>query len=70
MARPAKKETSSNTSNAAAREEHPNTFTYSSSVGEFEVEVRFKKASDHSRRGVLKALKETFDQVKSESVDV
>jgi ParB family chromosome partitioning protein len=70
MARPGKKETSSNTLTTEAPEKHPNTFTYSSDIGEFEIEVRFKKASDHSRRGVLKALKETFDNVKNESVDV
>jgi hypothetical protein len=69
MARPAKKETSSSTLTPTA-ESHPNTFAYTSTFGEFEIEVRFKKASDHSRRGVLKALKETFDNVKSESVDV
>lgn len=69
MARPAKKETSGRTSSPAA-EPHPNTFSYSSAVGEFEIEVRFKKASEHSRRGVLRALKETFDNVKNESVDV
>jgi ParB family chromosome partitioning protein len=70
MARPGKQETSSSTLTTEAREKHPDTFTYSSNSGEFEIEVRFKKASDHSRRGVLKALKETFDNVKSESVDV
>ena len=69
MARPAKKQTSSTTLTSTA-EAHPNTFAYSSSIGDFEMEIRFKKASEHSRRGVLKALKETFDQVKSESVDV
>jgi len=69
MARPAKKETSSNTL-APAAEPHPNSFAYTSATGEFEIEIRFKKASEHSRRGVLKALKETFDNVKSESVDV
>lgn len=46
------------------------TFNYSSPTGEFEVEIRFEKAESHSRRGVLKALKETFDDVKSENVDV
>jgi ParB family chromosome partitioning protein len=69
MARPGKKETSSNTLTSVA-ESHPNTFAYTSAAGEFEIEIRFKKASEHSRRGVLKALKETFDNVKSESVDV
>jgi ParB family chromosome partitioning protein len=69
MARPAKKETLSNTLTSTP-EPHPNTFTYMSATGEFEIEIRFKKAAEHSRRGVLKALKETFDNVKSESVDV
>jgi ParB family chromosome partitioning protein len=47
-----------------------NTFSYSSPLGEFEIEVRFKKFDSHSRRGVLKALKQAFDDVKSEAVDV
>lgn len=70
MARPDKQEASNKTSALTPVEPHPNTFAYRSGTGEFEIEVRFKKASDHSRRGVLKALKETFDNVKSESVDV
>jgi ParB family chromosome partitioning protein len=70
LARPGKKEPSSNTSTTGAREKHPNTFTYKPVSGEFEIDIHFKKASEHSRRGVLKALKETFENVKSESVDV
>lgn len=70
MARPGKKETSSKTLTSAPPEPPPNTFSYTSETGDFEIDIRFKKPADHSRRGVLKALKETFDQVKSESVDV
>jgi ParB family transcriptional regulator, chromosome partitioning protein len=46
------------------------TFSYESSSGDFEIEVRFNNANLHSRRGVLKALKEAFDEVKNENVDV
>lgn len=43
-------------------------FSYGSD--DFEIEIRFNKADSHSRRGVLKALKEAFEEVKSENVDV
>lgn len=48
----------------------PSAHTFSYESDDFEIEIRFKKADSHSRRGVLKALKEAFDDVKSENVDV
>jgi ParB family chromosome partitioning protein len=68
MARPGKKETSSRTSSPEAFEKSPNTFSYTS--GDFEIEIRFKKADSLNRRGVLKALKHTFDEVKNEASEI
>lgn len=70
LARPERKETSSITSASAPPRSSANSFTYSSDDGDFEIEIRFSKAGDHSRRGVLKALKETFEGVKNEEIDV
>lgn len=69
MARPEKKESSGRISSKQVAN-HADTFSYTSRDGEFELEVRFKKGGSHSRRSVLKALKEAFDDVKSEAVDV
>jgi ParB family chromosome partitioning protein len=69
MARPAGKDTSSNTLTSAA-EPHPNTFAYTSAAGDFEIEIRFKRADSLNRRGVLKALKLTFDDVKNETSEI
>lgn len=69
MARPVRKEQGSGADSKSAVIP-ANTFSYTSEDGEFELEVRFKNTASHSRRGVLKALKEAFDEVKSESVDV
>lgn len=69
MARPDKKEQGSVVvSNRAV--DPTTTFSYAADDGEFELEVRFKRSSAHTRRGVLKALKQAFDDVKNESVDV
>lgn len=69
MARPDKKEQGSVVvSNRGV--DPTTTFSYTADDGEFELEVRFKRSSARTRRGVLKALKQAFDDVKNESVDV
>jgi ParB family transcriptional regulator, chromosome partitioning protein len=40
-------------------------FTYSPKDGSFTVEIRFKDPAANDRRGILKALKESFDAVKN-----
>jgi ParB family chromosome partitioning protein len=69
MARPEKKETVG-VSGSKTTVADADTFAYAARNGEFELEVRFKKGGSYSRRGVLKALKEAFDDVKSEVVDI
>jgi hypothetical protein len=47
-----------------------NVFTYRPKGEEYSIEIKFDKPADHSRKGVLTALKQAFDDVKSEKVDV
>jgi ParB family chromosome partitioning protein len=70
LARPGKTGKSSLKNSPLASEPVTGRFIYSSPTDEFEIEIRFKKGGSHSRRGVLKALKETFDEVKNENIDV
>ena len=44
-----------------------NNFKYKSSDGDFSVEVRFGKEYEFDRKDILRALKEAFDNVKSQS---
>jgi ParB family chromosome partitioning protein len=53
-----------------AQKSSANTFTYSSRGAGYTIEVKFDKPADHSRKGVLTALKQAFDDVKAEKVDV
>ena len=46
------------------------TFRYSPKNGEFTLQIDFKKWDKLSQNGVLKALKETFDLVKNEEIDI
>jgi ParB-like partition proteins len=46
------------------------TFRHSPKSGEFSVQIEFKKWDQLSRNGVLKALKDTFDLVKNEEIDL
>jgi ParB family transcriptional regulator, chromosome partitioning protein len=46
------------------------TFVYHPEGARFSVTVSFDRPSDHSRMGVMTALKQAFDDVKSEKVDV
>lgn len=46
------------------------TFNYTSPNQEFEIQITFKDSKPKSRNGVLKALKDTFDAVKSENIDI
>lgn len=46
------------------------TFRYSPKSGEFTVQIDFKKWEHLSQNGVLKALKEAFDLVKNEDIDI
>ena len=45
-------------------------FCYRPDGAAFTVEVRFDKPSDHSRKSILTALKQAFDDVKNERIDV
>jgi ParB family chromosome partitioning protein len=45
-------------------------FVYSPEGADYTVEVRFDKTTSHSRTGVLTALKQAFDAVKNEKIDV
>ena len=45
-------------------------FRYSPDGGEFTVEVGFKDSSDHTKRGVLQALKQAFEDVKNGIVEI
>ena len=55
-------------SQAAAGTSHK--FSYSADDGKFRLDIVFKKGSDHSKRGVLEALKQAFENVKSDLTDV
>ena len=57
-------ESTANPSASAAK------FSYSAPDGKFRLEIAFKKGSDHSRRVVLEALKQAFEDVKNEVIDV
>lgn len=46
------------------------TFKYSSPDNQFKVEIRFSKPSSHSKQNVLRALKQAFEEVKLENVNV
>jgi len=46
------------------------TFRYSPKNGEFTLHIDFKKLDNLSQNSVLKALKETFDLVKNEEIDL
>lgn len=46
------------------------TFYYKAQDEHFRIEIRFVKPSEHSRQGVLRALKQAFEDVKRESIDV
>ena len=46
------------------------TFRYSPKNGEFTLHIDFKKLDNLSQNTVLKALKETFDLVKNEEIDL
>jgi ParB family chromosome partitioning protein len=46
------------------------TFRYSPKNSEFTLNIDFKKWDQLSRNGVLKALKDTFDLVKNEEIDI
>jgi ParB family chromosome partitioning protein len=56
--------------NGSAREITPGMFKYSSPDNQFKIEIRFNKSSDHSRQNVLRALKQAFEEVKQERVEV
>jgi ParB family chromosome partitioning protein len=45
-------------------------FSYRPPGARYTVEVTFDKPSDHSRKSVLTALKQSFDDVKNEKIDV
>jgi hypothetical protein len=45
-------------------------FRHSPKNGEFMLQIDFKKWDQLSRNGVLKALKDTFDLVKNEEIDI
>ena len=61
---------SAETSLTAAEESTTNVFTYSTRGAGYTVKVKFDRSADHSRKGVLTALKQAFDDVKAEKVDV
>jgi hypothetical protein len=46
------------------------TFRHSPKTGDFTLQIDFKKWDQLSRNGVLKALKDTFDLVKNEEIDL
>jgi len=54
---------------APARETYP-TFSYRPVGAGFTVDVKFDKPSEHSRKGILTALKQAFDDVKNEKIDI
>lgn len=54
---------------APAREAYP-IFSYRPVGAGFTVDVKFDKPSDHSRKAVLTALKQAFDDVKNEKIDI
>lgn len=63
------------TAHAAAAENNGDSdkrrrFRYSPKSGEFVLEIDFKKRDHLSQNGILKALKETFDLVKNEEIDI
>jgi hypothetical protein len=45
-------------------------FSYEPDGKDFLIEVRFKGSTDHSKRAVLQALKQAFDDVKNDVVAV
>ena len=47
-----------------------NKFSYSGRDNKFRLKLTFNKASDHSKRGVLEALKQAFEDVKNDIVDI
>src|SRR5829696_5913589 len=51
-------------------ERRPNRFSYSGPDGKFEIEINFQTNSDHSKRGVLEALKQAFEDVKNDIASV
>jgi len=66
---------SERTASAPAVEKNGNsdkrgTFRYSPKNGGFTLQIDFKKGDKLSQNGVLKALKETFDLVKNEEIDI
>jgi ParB family chromosome partitioning protein len=67
--RPAAANGGTGSSAAAARQASP-AFSYRPEGATFTVEVKFDKPSDHSRKGVLTALKQAFDDVKNEKIDI
>ena len=64
-------ETSGSTATAAApKKRTDDRFIYRPESASYTVEVRFDKSDDRNRRGVLTALKQAFEDVKNEKVDV
>jgi len=55
---------------AAPAKQTGHRFTYRPDGASYTVEVSFDTSADHSRRGVLTALKQAFDDLKNEKVDV
>ena len=55
---------------APARETLHYSFSYRPEGSGFTVAVHFDRPSDHSRKGVMQALKQAFDDVKNEKIDV
>jgi ParB family chromosome partitioning protein len=47
-----------------------NTFSYRPDGARYTIDITFDRPSEHSRKGVLTALKQAFDDVKNEKVDV
>ncbi|MEO7672964.1 MAG: ParB/RepB/Spo0J family partition protein [Pyrinomonadaceae bacterium] len=56
--------------NGARADAKPGIFSYTSPDSLFNIEIRFNKVSERSRRSVLRALKQAFEDVKKGSVDV
>jgi ParB family chromosome partitioning protein len=54
----------------AAGEKPANSFLYRPEGVGFSVSVKFDKSPDYNRKGVLTALKQAFDDLKSEKVDI
>jgi len=55
---------------AAVQRSSTNAFTYRPSGGDYAITVKFDKPAAYNRKGVLTALKQAFDDIKSEKVDV